>query len=184
MRVVAGLLALGAAIGVSPALAQQPLHEICAACHTGVAEDFRGHPHLAAGLDCDICHGKSERHREAAGAAPPDRVAAPHQVAALCGSCHIRIKGADESEPSLPEQYASSKHGLLVAAMSRTRAPNCGTCHGVHRVRAARAMETRCSRCHSSRPEDCAAEPRTQAKVRCAGCHAPHLFTLASGAGE
>ena len=183
MRTVVGLLTLAAAVSVWPASAQ-PFHEICGACHTEVAEDFASHPHLAAGLDCDICHGKSGRHREAAGAAAPDRIAAPYQVAELCGSCHVRRSGGEESATSLTEQYAASKHGQLVAAKSRTRAPNCGTCHGVHRVRSARAMEARCSRCHRSRPEACAAESRTEAKVRCAGCHAPHLFALASGTAE
>jgi len=164
------LIAL-ALLAVGTLAAQEPVRETCIACHTTVGEDFDSHKHPAAGLDCSTCHGASERHVAAAGAAEPDRVAAPHQVAELCGTCHVEQA----------EGFNASVHGKLVAAMSKTRAPNCGTCHDVHRIRPARAMERRCANCHKQRPEACAAEPETAnqetaAQVRCAGCHAQHLF--------
>lgn len=160
MRLVA-LVFLAAVVG-----AQEPLHEVCAACHTTVAEDFRSHKHLGVGLDCSTCHGLSEAHRLAAGSAPPDRIAAPHQVAELCGTCHA----------GQAEAFNQSKHGELVAAKSKTRAPNCGTCHDVHRVRSFRAMERRCNGCHRQRPEACSGEPRREAALSCAGCHTAHQF--------
>jgi hypothetical protein len=147
------------------AYAQEPLHQVCGACHTTPAEDFRTHKHLAAGLDCSTCHGESVRHREAAGAVEPDRVAAPHQLAELCGTCHVdQAKG-----------FLASRHGQLVQA--NEKGPNCGTCHDVHRVRSILAMKRRCTGCHEQRPEACSAAP-TEAKFKldCANCHAPHEF--------
>lgn len=161
MRIVALAFLLA-----SIAAAQEPVRATCIGCHTTVGEDFDSHKHAGAGLDCSTCHGVSERHIAAAGAAEPDRIAAPHQVAALCGTCHAKQA----------EVFAESAHGKLVASMSKTRAPNCGTCHDVHRLRPARAMERRCANCHKQRPEDCSAQPAVAAAVSCAGCHAPHLF--------
>jgi hypothetical protein len=164
MRLV-GLLALLAAGTLS---AQEPLHQLCAPCHTTVADDFRTHKHLAAGLDCNACHGDSVEHRNANGAVQPDRVAAPHQQAELCGSCHVEQA----------ESYQESVHGKLVAALER--GPNCGTCHDVHRERSARAAERRCQNCHRERPEACSAQPaESKFAVGCANCHEPHLFHTA-----
>jgi hypothetical protein len=156
---------LAALLLVPAALAQQPLHPVCGACHTTVAEDFRTHKHLAAGLDCSTCHGESLRHREAAGAAEVDRIAAPHQLAELCGSCHI-----EEAK-----SFLASRHGQLVQAMER--GPNCGTCHDVHRVRSILAMKRRCGNCHQDRPQACAAQPaEAKFQLDCANCHTPHQF--------
>lgn len=146
--------------------AQEPVRATCIGCHTTVGEDFDSHKHADIGLDCSTCHGPSARHVAAAGAAEPDRIAAPHQVAELCGTCHSKQS----------EDFGASAHGKLVAAMSKTRAPNCGTCHDVHRVRSARAVERRCANCHKQRPEACAAPPPEAASVSCAGCHVRHLF--------
>jgi len=162
-----GLLAVYFGLLCSVSLCgQERFHQVCAACHTAEAEDFSSHPHLAAGLDCDTCHGASRAHREASGHVEPDRVAAPDQMADLCGPCH-----ALEAE-----EFNLSAHGKLVAALSKTRAPHCGTCHGVHRVRSAAAMERRCRACHSQRPEACGAAPPVKISVGCAGCHAPPEF--------
>ena len=161
MRLLIALWTVAAAFGA------EPFHEICGVCHTTAAEDFLSHPHASQGLDCNVCHGESVRHREAAGAAPPDRVAAPHQVPELCGGCH-----AEQGE-----SFGGSAHGKLVAA--KERAPHCGTCHDVHRVRPARAVERRCSNCHQELPQACSEEPPAgaTAAVRCAACHAPHRFS-------
>jgi hypothetical protein len=64
------------------------VHELCKACHSEIASDFLSHPHAKASLSCDTCHGESVRHRESGGGTAPDRVAAPDQVPALCGTCH------------------------------------------------------------------------------------------------
>jgi hypothetical protein len=164
MRAV--VLILVSLVWASWAFAQEPFHQVCGACHTTVAEDFRSHPHLQQGLDCNVCHGESQAHRNAAGAAQPDRIAAPHEVPSLCGSCHVDQLAS----------FSKSRHGELTAA--KERAPNCGTCHDVHRVRPALAVERRCASCHRERPAACSADPPAgvTAGVSCAACHQPHEF--------
>jgi hypothetical protein len=155
------------ALLVAFAAAQEP-GAVCAPCHSEHSEDLRRHKHSAAGLSCEVCHGASDKHRKATGAAPPDRVAAPDELPALCGGCH----GAQQ------KSYADSKHGRLVLARSATRAANCGTCHGVHAPRWAAAMERQCARCHESLPASCKASPKqVNARLSCAGCHDPHKLS-------
>ena len=152
--------------------ADEKIHDLCKVCHTATVEDFLSHPHFAKGLNCDTCHGESVKHRTSQGNTEPDRIAAPHEVPALCGGCH-----AGKGSSTIQEQYASSKHGQLVLAKARVRAPNCGTCHGVHSVRAAKALEAQCRRCHTQLPASCAATPTSpKVGVFCANCHAPHQF--------
>lgn len=160
----------------------QPVHEVCASCHTENSADFLTHPHSSAGLSCDICHGKSEAHAQSGGNAEVERVVAAPDVAELCGGCHVTATkgaGAVSKGQQIVEVYRSSKHGQLVAERSRTRAPNCGTCHGVHGLRTFRAMETRCKGCHDSLPADCSGAPpdSVQSQVSCARCHQPHQFS-------
>jgi hypothetical protein len=118
----------------------QAVHELCQPCHNEQVTDFKTHPHLVKGLSCDACHGRSEKHIKAVGGAPPDRVAAPDEVPALCGGCH----------PAQHKEYAGTAHAKLVAARAKTKAPNCGACHGVHAPRQARAQ---CRRCHTELPK-------------------------------
>jgi hypothetical protein len=124
------------------ALAQKA-HELCSACHSEQARDFQSHAHSAKGLSCDACHGRSEKHMKATGAAPPDRVAAPDEVPPLCGTCHA----AEHAE------YKLTMHAKLVSARAKVRAPHCGTCHGVHNPRAAKSQ---CARCHMEIPKNAA----------------------------
>jgi hypothetical protein len=135
----AALLLAMAALG----LAQKP-HELCSACHSSQVEDFRSHAHFEKGLSCDACHGVSEKHMKATGAAPPDRVAGPDEMPDLCGACHAAEKAG----------YAVTAHAKLVAARAKVRAPHCGTCHGVHNPRPAK---NQCGRCHMEIPKNPAA---------------------------
>jgi hypothetical protein len=144
------------------ALAQKT-HEICASCHAEQVADFQTHPHFQKGLSCDACHGESVRHRTSTGAVPPDRVAAPDEVPALCGGCHA----AEQKE------YLASAHGKLVMARSKTRAANCATCHGVHNLRTARQTQVQCGRCHATLV---AAHPAVAAGTSCMSCHAKHTL--------
>ena len=153
-----------------PATAQKQ-HELCAVCHSDTVKDFLAHPHFQKGLECDACHGESARHRTSEGHAEPDRVAAPAQIPALCGGCHTG-KGAT----SILTEYSKSKHGRLVLEQSKVRAPHCGACHGVHSVRAPKAIEAQCKRCHATLPAACSASPPRAAAVSCAACHKPHTF--------
>lgn len=136
----------------------QKAHELCVACHTGPAEEFDTHPHKAKDISCDACHGASVKHREAQGQTPPDRIAGPLEVPALCGACHTGQLAA----------YKPSRHyEALMARVAGKRAPNCVTCHSTHAPRAAAAMETQCKRCHEMLPAAC--KP-----AGCASCHDPH----------
>jgi hypothetical protein len=140
-------------------------HEYCAVCHKETVQDFLAHPHFQKGMECRVCHGESTQHRTSEGHAEPDRIAAPHEIPALCGGCH-QGKG---TVPILAE-YSASKHGQLVLAQAKTRSPHCGTCHGVHTVRDAKAIEAQCGRCHAQRPAACSTT------ASCVTCHTPHNF--------
>ena len=91
----------------------QKTHEFCAPCHAEQVGDFQTHPHFAKGLSCDACHGQSVKHRTSTGAASPDRVAAPDEVPALCGTCH----------PAQKKEYLTTKHATLVMSHSSSVFP-------------------------------------------------------------
>jgi hypothetical protein len=156
----------------APVFAGEKTRDYCKVCHSETVQDFLSHPHSEKGLDCDTCHGESGKHRSSQGHTEPDRIAAPHEVPALCGGCH-----AGKDSMTIQEQYSSSKHGQLVLAKARVRAPHCGTCHGVHSMRAPQGLEAQCKRCHTQLPAGCAATSASaKARVSCANCHAAHLF--------
>jgi hypothetical protein len=152
----------------------QKFHEVCGVCHSEIASDFLAHPHSRNALDCDSCHGASLRHRSSEGGSPPDRLAIGREIPALCEACHA----GDEPE-SIGKQFFGSKHGRTLLSGGRSRAPHCGTCHGVHRVRPPRGMERACKQCHDTLPAACGAAPPKVAQVSCAGCHQPHRFAAA-----
>ena len=148
-------------------LTAQKVHDRCNACHNEQVTDFLQHPHEAKQLSCDTCHGPSEKHMAASGGAAPDRVAAPDEQVALCGACHVPVR----------KEFEQSKHAKLLLARSATRAPACGTCHGVHAPAAARQIEQRCIRCHNTLPPACRMEVANVAPVRCMSCHSRHTLT-------
>ena len=77
-------------------------------------------------------------------------------------------------EPSVQTFVSgSSKHGQLVLAKAKVRAPHCGTCHGVHSVRTPQGIEAQCKRCHAQLPASCAATPAST-KVPGFLCQLPH----------
>ena len=174
------VVALTLLLHLAAARAQQPVHELCKPCHSENTADFLNHPHAKTGLSCNTCHGDSVAHRESGGGADPDRVAAPDEVPALCGTCHDQpAANTAGSVATLLGQYQASKHGVFVAERSKVRAPNCATCHGAHGLRPARAIQLSCTRCHQQLPQACSGEPPSQAAaVRGANCHQPHLFAL------
>jgi hypothetical protein len=148
----------------------QKLHELCAACHSGPAEDFQGHTHFAKGLSCDACHGASKAHRDATGHKPPDRIAGPAEQPAVCGACHAAPR----------KSYESGQHGKLVLAREGKRAAACTTCHGTHSLRQPAAMGSQCQRCHASLPASCQKAPSAvTSKLICANCHDPHSLAVA-----
>ena len=143
--------------------------DTCTPCHDAQIADFKSHKHASIGVVCSVCHGESVKHRNSNGESAPDRVAAPNEVPALCGACHTgQLK-----------DYTPSKHGALVLSLSKTRAANCNTCHGVHALKTAVQTMVQCNRCHASTPESCKQPPKTSAKIACVGCHAKHTLVAA-----
>ncbi|HYI93086.1 MAG TPA: cytochrome c3 family protein [Bryobacteraceae bacterium] len=162
------LLMLCCVVGLSRAQ-QADVGKLCQSCHAEYVDDVKSHKHGARGISCEACHGVSTQHRNSVGASSPDKVAAPDEVPALCGTCHQEQR----------KLYATSAHGKLVAASSKTRAANCGTCHGVHAQRNETAMKRQCDRCHTTLPAACVAKPLVAVaagKLSCAGCHNPHTL--------
>jgi hypothetical protein len=149
--------------------AAQPVHELCAPCHSGPVDDFKTHRHFALKLSCDACHGASVMHRESQGDTAPDKVAGPAEQPAVCGACHtVQAK-----------EYSASKHGTLVSARSEKRAATCTICHGHHALRPIVAMEAQCARCHAELPASCKKPPvATGAKLGCANCHGKHTLVI------
>jgi hypothetical protein len=139
----------------------QKTHEYCAPCHGEQVTDFQTHPHSAKGLSCDACHGESVKHRTSTGAASPDRVAAPDEVPALCGTCH----------PAQKKDYLTSKHAALVMSHAKVKSANCATCHGVHALRTVKQTQQQCQKCHVTLPASCKSD------VSCVSCHSPHTMT-------
>lgn len=147
------------------AMFSQEVGKQCLPCHAEHVADVNTHKHASKQVGCEVCHGPSQVHRNAVGATAPDRIAAPDEVPALCGGCHVEQR----------KEYVESKHGKLVLARSKTRAANCGTCHGVHSFREAAAMKKQCDRCHANLPVACKSSPAVAAgKLGCVTCHAPH----------
>jgi hypothetical protein len=161
LKVLLGLL-------LALAVQAQRVQTLCQPCHSEQVADFLKHPHNAKALSCDACHGASAKHREAAGGAPPDRIAGPQEVPALCGGCHTIQK----------EHFDTSKHAKVLAAAGKVKAPNCGTCHGVHAPNTPVQIEARCNRCHTQLPEACKAQVTATAGLRCIQCLDTHRMTL------
>lgn len=155
-------------------LAALPLgaQQDCAPCHNEQIKDFGQHKHnTKAGLQCGVCHGPSDKHRKSNGEAPPDRVAAPDEVAGMCGNCHLLEKN----------QYVESKHHHAVVQRT-AKSANCSTCHGHHDMKEWTATQAGCARCHTATPAACKEKPVgvAVAKVTCMNCHARHTLAVSS----
>ena len=145
--------------------AQEP--QVCAPCHNEQIGDLKTHKHSAKGMQCSVCHGASLKHRESTGNVPPDRVAAPEEVATLCGSCHVQEK----------TDYLVSAHQRALLA-HKVKSANCVTCHGPHSLKVWSANEAACSRCHVATPASCKNESvKKSARVSCMNCHASHSLS-------
>ncbi|MBM3785843.1 MAG: hypothetical protein FJW30_15885 [Acidobacteria bacterium] len=146
--------------------AQAQEQKPCAPCHNEQIADFATHKHSKT-FECALCHGASEKHRASTGTVPPDKIAAPEEVPALCGNCHITER----------RQYMASKHFAAYIATPKVRTANCNTCHGHHAVRPFQAMVNTCNRCHVTTPAACKGKPVSEqaaSRVPCMGCHSRH----------
>jgi formate dehydrogenase gamma subunit len=138
---------------------------------------------------CNDCH---ESHRIRPASDPASSIARAN-IANTCGRCHAKQAG----------DYRISIHGAAVAR-GVTAAPTCTDCHGEHRIRgprdvdspvAARAVTKTCSHCHEAQgiretyglPADrlgtyqdsfhgLAARGGSPAVANCASCHGNHAI--------
>ncbi|MBM3764377.1 MAG: hypothetical protein FJW32_03210 [Acidobacteria bacterium] len=155
-------------IWVAAAFAQTPAkNQNCAPCHNDQIADFATHKHSKQ-FECGICHGPSEKHRASTGTVPPDRIAGPDKVAALCGNCHAQEQ----------QHFERSKHNKAYSK-ENVRTANCVNCHGQHANRPMAAVERNCVRCHQTTPDKCKGQPVAPlARVSCMGCHARHTLVV------
>lgn len=144
----------------------------CAACHAEQVADLQSHQHSkVARIDCGICHGPSEKHRTSVGNVPPDNVAAPAEVAKLCGNCHLAER----------QQFEASAHGQVYKSGKKVKTANCNTCHGHHALKPWAAQVQNCQRCHETLPAACRKPPvSVNARVACMSCHARHTLAVSS----
>jgi len=157
-------------ISALAALAQDQPHR-CAACHTDAVSDFQSHRHAKSNMDCGICHGASDKHRNSVGNVAPDQVAAPSEVSKLCGNCHLAEK----------QQYEASAHGRVYTSDRKVKTANCNTCHGHHSLRPWAAQVENCQRCHTTLPASCKRTPASlNTRVACMSCHARHSLIVSS----
>ena len=125
---------------LSPTAPESPLHfsrlaTTCGACHPNAAEEVNAsvHGRAAAGgvreaATCTDCH--SEHRIEGLAGASVNKVAGE-----ICSKCHAseRINTKFRLPGYEVKSYFESYHGLASQA-GLTRAANCASCHGYHRI--------------------------------------------------
>lgn len=95
----------------------------CYVCHYNYTEDKLTLNHEAAGIGCESCHGKSDRHSaDEDGLIPPDAMFPRDRINAYCMTCH----GAEAIA-------AVAAHEDVFDTDQKDR-PVCTDCHGKHRL--------------------------------------------------
>jgi formate dehydrogenase gamma subunit len=125
---------------LEPALSGSPLHathlaKTCGRCHEQELRDWNESVHgqaLAAGRrDAPTCTGCHSEHKIRALKHEPS-LAISHDV---CSKCHAseRLNTKYNLPADRVKTFFASYHGLA-AQYGSTRAANCGSCHGVHKI--------------------------------------------------
>jgi cytochrome b subunit of formate dehydrogenase len=170
----------------------------CAECHSQEAGDYAAGVHgqeakrgNASAPTCDLCHGSAHEVK------PAHAAAFRQTVPDTCGMCHGDIAA----------QFKASVHGRA-AVRGTAEAPVCTTCHGAHRILAARNaastvnashIRETCGQCHGNvalarrfgLPADrivsfdesyhgLAAKAGSQSVANCASCHGVHNILASS----
>lgn len=136
----------------------------CGACHPrsaqAVAESVHGLAAIRGERDAALC---TDCHFEHAGGVV-DGASARRLSAQICGKCHAAepIAASFRPAPDPVKTFYQSYHGLAVQFGS-TRAANCASCHGYHRILPSRnpdssihpnrLVET-CGQCHPGATEN------------------------------
>jgi formate dehydrogenase gamma subunit len=125
---------------VAPSSPTSPLHfsrlaTTCGECHTEAANDVKQSVHGMAtakgsreAATCTDCH--SEHKIQALKASSPLKISEE-----VCGKCHAseRINTKYRLPADRVKTFFESYHGLA-AQYGSTRAANCASCHGVHKI--------------------------------------------------
>jgi hypothetical protein len=143
----------------------------CFNCHaTGVKRDASGADlsGMAAGIQCERCHGPGRRHAEAGTILNPGRFPAQASVE-ICGECHRSPKAGQFSPvPELddPMSVRFQPVGLMASRCFReSKKLSCLTCHDPHadaRRNEAAFYNAKCLACHTCKRDETAG---------CLGCH-------------
>jgi predicted CXXCH cytochrome family protein len=125
-----------------------PRNEICINCHRDLsderlarpARDFPQDIHASLGFGCLDCHGPNSL-----GSNPTDPrlgfLRAPDRrfIPRLCGRCHSDAAFMRQYNPSLrvdqEAEYATSRHGKLLASRNDPNVAVCTSCHPAHAIR-------------------------------------------------
>jgi DmsE family decaheme c-type cytochrome len=178
----AGLTAMAALPGQSPAQAQQAYagEDACLACHDDMTRGYHDSAHglrrnqrtPLAQQGCESCHGPGQAHVDAGG--DPElirRLAAlpPQEASDACTTCHNR-----------------AEHALWGGSPHDARELSCLTCHSVHAAMSPRAQLRAtneiglCSGCHRGQAMKVlrsAHMPLREGKMECSSCHNVHGTT-------
>lgn len=177
---VAAALALAGAAGL---LGQddEPLPEVCGACHEDLVKAFLASPHNAISgkkgwenQACAACHGAGLKHAESA---DPKLIRNPRHATlagaeASCTVCHVQTKRTTSHVMN-----SHTRHQV-----------GCLTCHSVHGgaeglvARRAATVNRQCTACHVAEKASFLqphGHPVARDSMSCTDCHAPHGSTLA-----
>jgi len=139
----------------------------CRRCHEvttpKIVADHDASVHAMAEIRCVDCHGGDINDRTREGGHNPEKgfsgPIARKDVPAHCASCHSDVEKMKFSrlDTNVLAEWKTSRHGQLFLA-GDTRAADCASCHGTHRILARRDPDSpinrrniphTCGKCHS-----------------------------------
>lgn len=172
----------------------------CYVCHPNIAAEHKESIHGLSILEgmkeaahCWDCHGS---HSITAISSSQSKVSSK-KIEHTCGKCHDNPAFNDKHVSTVKQpgkKYATSVHGKLVAAGSKT-APTCATCHGVHNIKnrvqensmiSATGITDVCIKCHKQITEEytksihwLAVKKGIRNAPTCNDCHSEHeIFAI------
>lgn len=169
----------------------------CSGCHADPVAEYAASIHSkktsgdsrARGARCTDCHGMHDILPAKDAASRTNHFNLPR----TCGACHgdpERIRMGNVPGGEIVARYHDSIHGQALEKSGLNVAPNCGTCHGSHAIRAHTDPQSRvfranesgtCGGCHEGvRAHYDASVHGTQVKAGnlkaavCSDCHSAH----------
>ncbi len=136
--------------------------EICAMCHTAIAEQFNASVHgqavLRGAVDAPVCTSCHTAHMVLPSSSLRSTVSPAH-VRETCAQCHgnVRLSRRYGLPPDRILSFDASFHGMALKGGDETVA-NCASCHGIHNILASsdprstinpKNLPATCGKCHS-----------------------------------